>query len=125
MISEIINRNLSILYGKRMLLMNISLSAGLSGIQAASFKESVSADNIANSTTDGFEKYNVSQAESTNMSGVKISSISRTPNNGVESNTDLATEMVNQISNKNEFSGDLSVIKTQDKMTGALLDIMA
>lgn len=105
--------------------MNISLSAGLSGIQAASFKESVSADNIANATTDGFEKYNVSQTESTNMSGVKISSISRTTNNGVESNTDIAIKMVNQISNKNELSGDLSVIKTQDKMTGALLDIMA
>jgi flagellar basal body rod protein FlgC len=58
--------------------------------------------------------------------GVQISGLRQTPNpDPANSNTDLNKEMINQVQNKNELAADVSVLKTQDKMIGALLDIVA
>ena len=40
-------------------------------------------------------------------------------------NVDPEKEVVNQLVDKNEFKANLNVIKTQDKMLGDLLDILA
>lgn len=41
------------------------------------------------------------------------------------SNTDLATEMVGLITSQRGFEANLATIRTQDKMLGSLLDILA
>jgi flagellar hook protein FlgE len=49
-----------------------------------------------------------------------------TPNtHSQDSNTDLNKELVNQVINKNELAANVKVIQAQDKMMGALLDIIA
>jgi flagellar hook protein FlgE len=105
--------------------MNISFSSALSGIQTVIKREEISAANIANVNTSGFEKYSSSQTEKS-PAGVRIASISRTLNSeGDLSNTDLSQEMVNQLTNKNELRADAKVIHVQNEMVGALLDIIA
>ncbi|WP_374654286.1 flagellar basal body rod C-terminal domain-containing protein [Phenylobacterium sp.] len=53
-------------------------------------------------------------------------SASRVARMGVEGeNVDLASEVVEQISAKHQFSANLSVIRTAQDMTGELLDILA
>lgn len=53
-------------------------------------------------------------------------SASRVARMGVEGeNVDLASEVVEQISAKHQFSANLSVMRTAQDMTGELLDILA
>jgi flagellar basal body rod protein FlgG len=105
--------------------MQVALDAATSGIKTVIAREEVSANNVANISTRGFSQTDALQ---TNMSpaGVKISSLRTTPNSeSLDSNTDLTKEMVNQVINKNELAANVKVIQTQDKMMGALLDIIA
>ncbi|MFT4253298.1 MAG: flagellar basal body rod C-terminal domain-containing protein [Caulobacter sp.] len=44
---------------------------------------------------------------------------------GASAKTDLATERVEQISAKTDFSANAAVLRTADEMTGALLDLLA
>jgi flagellar hook protein FlgE len=103
--------------------MDVSFNASLSGLKTTQLREDISANNVANLNTPGFQ---ASQGIQTEMSpsGTRISAIVKTPNsNSADSNTDLATEMVNQQINKNDFAANAQVIKAKDKMLGALLDI--
>jgi flagellar hook protein FlgE len=105
--------------------MDISLSNALSGIQTVIKRQEVSAANVANVNTPGFEKYSANQTERS-AGGVRIANISRTLNSDSDrSNTDIAREMVNQMINKNELTANTKVIRAQNNMTGALLDIIA
>ena len=105
--------------------MQLSFDAATSGIKTVITREEVSANNVANISTRGFSQTDALQ---TNMSpvGVRISGLRSTPNTeSQDSNTDLTKEMVNQVINKNELAANVKVIQTQDKMMGALLDIIA
>jgi flagellar hook protein FlgE len=105
--------------------MDISFAAPVSAVQTVLKRQEVSADNIANVNTPGFEQYDVSQTDMS-PAGVRVDNLKRTLNPDSErSNTDLAKEAVEQIKNKNELAANVSVIKAQDKMVGALLDIIA
>jgi flagellar basal-body rod protein FlgC len=105
--------------------MNVSFAAPLSGIQTVLTRQDVSANNIANIDTPGFSQSDVSQTDMS-PAGVRVTSLKRTANLSTEnSNTDLAKEAVEQIQNKNELAANVNVIKVQDKMLGALLDIIA
>jgi hypothetical protein len=44
---------------------------------------------------------------------------------GADSDVDLGTEVVNQITAKQSFSANLGVLRTADEMMGDLLDIIA
>lgn len=103
--------------------MQVSFSTSLSGIQAAIKRQDVTAHNVANVNTPGYEQIDVMQKEKAG-GGVEISGLKRTPNPDKEhSNTDLAKEAVEQIQNKNSLKANVNAIKTQDKMLGALLDM--
>ncbi len=103
--------------------MNISSTAPLSGIKAAITRQSVSAHDIANINTDGFGQYTAYQTDM-RPSGTRISHISRELNSRpTPSNTDYATEAVEQKESLYNLKANSAVVKAQDRMIGALLDI--
>lgn len=106
-------------------IMQVSFNAAVSGIKTAITREDVSANNVANINTRGFSQTDALQTDMS-PAGVRISGLRRTLNTrSQDSNTDLAKEMVNQVVNKNDLTANVKVIQTQDKMMGALLDIIA
>jgi flagellar hook protein FlgE len=105
--------------------MNISSSASVSGMQAAIVQQSVSAHDVANINTDGFGQYTAHQTDM-KPAGTRVSNISRQPNSADNpSTTELATEAVEQKESLNNLKANSAVIKVQDRMMGALLDIFA
>lgn len=105
--------------------MNISSSSSVSGIQAAITRQSVSAHDIANINTDGFGQYTAHQSDM-KPAGTRVSHISRQPNSADNlSTTDFATEAIKQKESLNNLKANCAVIKVQDRMIGALLDIFA
>ena len=105
--------------------MDMSFAAAVSGVQTVIKRQEIAGHNVANVNTPGFEEMSAGQTEQFPV-GVRIGNLTRTPNPDAEhSNTDLAKEAVIQLQNKNELAADVSVIKVQDKMVGALLDIIA
>jgi flagellar hook protein FlgE len=105
--------------------MDISLNAAASGMQAAMARQNVTAHNIANAVTPGFEQMNSQQAE-TPPAGVRITGYTRTPNPSPDtSGTDLAQQMVNLKINQNDFTANTKVFKVKDKMIGEAIDLIA
>ncbi|HET6248272.1 MAG TPA: flagellar basal body protein [Tepidisphaeraceae bacterium] len=101
----------------------------LSGLQAAQTQLNVTANNVANLDTPG---YQAQRADLVDLSpaGVAVSGISRdqTPgpvqSDGTQgSNVDLATEMVNLTRGQLLYSANAAVLRVGQKMTGALLDM--
>jgi flagellar hook protein FlgE len=105
--------------------MDISLNAAVSGMQAATTRQGVTAHNIANAVTPGFEQMNTQQAE-TPPAGVRITGYTRTPNpNPSTSGTDLAQQMVNLKVNNDDFTANTKVFKVKDRMVGEAIDLIA
>lgn len=105
--------------------MNISASSSVSGMQAAITRQAVSSHDVANINTEGFGQYTPYQTD-TSPSGTRTSYIRRESNSAeAPSNTDLATEAVEQKESLANLKANSTVMRVQDKMTGALLDIFA
>ena len=105
--------------------MGISLDASTSGINAALLRQDVSANNIANVNTQGYEQITAYQTD-TAPAGTRISHLSRTPNSpDMPSNTDLAKEVGEEKNNKAALQADARVIKVKDSMLKSVLDIFA
>lgn len=105
--------------------MAISFDASVSGLQAAMLRQDVTANNVANINTRGFEQASAYQTDMLSQ-GTGISHIIKTPNNpSADSNTDLVKEVKEQKINKAAFQADLNVIKVKDRMMGTLLDMFA
>ena len=105
--------------------MELSSISAVSGIQTVIKRQEAAAANISNVNTPGFEYYTVNQMEKPSA-GVRVSGVSRTFNSEPDrSNTDLAREMTDMVRNKNELVANVKVIRAQDEMAGALLDIIA
>ncbi len=105
-----------------------SLGAGLSGMQGYQNALTVSANNVANSLTNGFAPQQA-QFSSTATGGVNVTS---QPNPGTApasasapSGTNLTDEMVNQVIYKAGFEANAQVVKTSDQMLGSLIDTKA
>jgi flagellar hook protein FlgE len=97
--------------------MAISFDASVSGMQAATLRQDVTANNVANINTQGFDML---------PQGTRVSHLVKTPNTpSGDSNTDLVKEVKEQKINKAAFQADLNVIKVQDRMMGTLLDMFA
>lgn len=98
-----------------------ALGAGLSAMQGYQRALDVSANNVANGLTTGYQARQPSFSESAPAgSGV---SVSAAPGNG--QGTDLTTEMVGQQIYKAGFQASAKVIKTADDMLGSLIDTHA
>lgn len=91
----------------------------LSGMNAAQNRLHASAHNIANLSTNGFTRQEVSQG--TAIGGGTLTTFV----NAGASGSSLETDMVQQLEAKNAFLANLSVFKTSDAMLGNLLDIQA
>ena len=101
--------------------MNIGNS--VSSIVAHEGLTNAGAHNIANSNTRGFERLKTDINE--NAAGGVEASYQKEPNNTPYSNTDLAKAMTNQIIAGYAVGANGTAIKTQDEITGTLLDIYA
>ncbi len=110
------------------------LYSAVSGINAALKKQAVSANNVANSNTDGF-KSSVASTQENEHGGVKVT-ISRGSEPGAVydngygtvaeySNVNYAREAVDQGSARNLFAANLAALKTQEEMSESLIDILA
>ena len=102
--------------------MNITASTSsiaISGLQAAQTRLQVSAHNVANSQTEGYQSLQVEQ--STQSGGGTATQVTRSsqPSAGLEG------DVVAQLQAKNAFLANLSVFKTQDAVLGTLLNTQA
>lgn len=107
-------------------------------LQAIGVSQQVAANNVANMNTNGFHSSRVDYATGPDGRGVRVQDIVENSAAGplvpdyvdgeptlVEgSNTDLATEMVQMIQNETSFEANVAALRTENTMTGALLDLM-
>ena len=98
--------------------MNVT-SIALSGVQAASTRLDAAANNIANSQTPGFRRDQVVQ-QTQESEGV-LTVVGKAQEVGA----DLAADLVEQMQASATYKANLRSIRTQEEMTGSLLDIRA
>jgi flagellar hook protein FlgE len=91
-------------------------SIALSGLSAAQGALQVSANNIANSSTERFRREQLVQT-SREGGGVDTKVVQ-----AAEPGSALEADVVAQLQAKNAFLANLAVFKTSNQMTGALLD---
>lgn len=126
----------------------IEFNANAGAMRAIATAMQVTAHNVANVNTEEFKASRATLEEVPHQGGARIQEIRKTTTPGslvsvdkpvanqagelvqartmVESsNTDVAREMVNMISNRNAFSANTAVIRTKDDMIGGLLDEIA
>jgi flagellar basal body rod protein FlgG len=110
------------------------VNLSLSGIHAAFDILNVSANNVANSNSDGFKKDTVKLSEGRDGGVTTTVEKSSTPGPLYQSttgtlieasNVDLAEEMVAQMSSSHLLSANIAAYKTADEMHSALLDLFA
>ncbi len=115
-------------------------------LQAISYSQQVTANNVANMSTSGFHSSRVEFETGPNGQGVQVQDISENTSAGplvpggeyvepdegrryeemlVEgSNTDLATEMVQMIENDHAFAANAAALHTSMDMTGVIINMM-
>ncbi len=113
-----------------------ALYAAASALDAFSTAQAVTANNIANVNTDGFDPSRTVLEDRPDRGGTAVQDISAPeaqgplvpgsgpgPDGFVEgSATDLVVETVALIENQRGFEANAVVVRTQDEMLGALLD---
>lgn len=117
-------------------MVSTAYNAALSGMQAASLQLKVSANNIANSNTDGFQKQQVVTQAGTYGVEVKVEKIGATGSqNNLDNNigkimterssVDVVEELIEMKAAKNLFEANLKALYTQSNLLGRILDVMA
>lgn len=99
-------------------------SISLSGLNAASLGLGVTANNVANANSDGYQAKRL-DLEDQSEGGVKASQTvaSQEPTVPGGSNVDYATEMTNAMTQSTAYTANLQVMKTEDQMLGQFLDM--
>ncbi len=97
-----------------------SSSISLSGMSAATTRMRNSAHNVANLQTEGFRNHRTHQVSS-HGGGVRAS----TRVDSEPQPVDYAHEVVEQVRARTDFRANLRTLKTELKMRGDLLDILA
>jgi flagellar basal-body rod protein FlgC len=105
------------------------MGTALSGIKAFERKLAVTAHNVANWNTEGFEKHRV-RMEEASPSGVraKIDRVDAAGTRNGEtrkaSHVDLGGEMGSLITARRGYSANLKTLQTWDEMTEAVVDLI-
>lgn len=99
--------------------MNSLSSIALSGMHAASVQLGVSANNIANQFTPGFQRQVVDP--SALAGGGVDAQVATSPTPG----TDTAADLVNELSATYAFKANAKLIQADKSMLGTLLDLSA
>jgi len=111
--------------------MSYSVNTNVSALQAFSRQIQVSANNVANSLTDDFKASRALNSEGGD--GQVTTVISTNESQGPLatdgslkelSNTDIATEMVQQISAQLGFEANTKPIQTWNETVGTLIDVL-
>ena len=98
-------------------------NAALSGMRTWQLRQDVSANDIANVNTPGYSQKIPVQTEA--RPGSQISAISAESNRSPDfSNTDLATELIEQKMSVQGYGANAKVMKVQDRMTQTLIDMI-
>jgi flagellar basal-body rod protein FlgC len=103
----------------------------LSAMDSLGVSQQVSANNIANVSTEGFKASSVALESGPEGQGVLVSAIRESTNvgpmvDGAEmSNTDIGTEMVDMILTGHAFSANAAAVRVSEEMTGHLLNMIA
>lgn len=111
-----------------------AINTSITAIFASAELLNVSAHNVANSNTDGFDRLNATVNEGKN--GGVVVTIGENEQVGptyqvqtlaepAPSNTDYAEESVDQIMAENMFKANLAVIETINEMEESIIDILA
>lgn len=108
--------------------MVFGLNAGLSGMRLNADRIRVTANNIANMNTPGFQAGapGVSAEPASNENALETragDSGASTPDLPEPSNVDLAKEMANLIIAKHGYTANIKTVKTADELLGTLLNI--
>jgi flagellar basal-body rod protein FlgC len=115
--------------------MSVIAGIALSGLRALDKKMEVTANNVANAQTDGFKKDRV-EFQETYPAGVKVT-LSKPDEQGAvvtdeccgelkeTANVSLEEAMVDLITTPFQYKLNLQVLKTEDEMVKALIDIKA
>ncbi len=116
--------------------MSLSIQNDASALQAFSKQISVSANNIANSLSDNFKSSRAINTGGTDKQVTTTITQSKTAGPLVEdplkndgslkevSNTDIAEEMVQQISAQHGFNANAKTIQTYENTIGSLFDVI-
>jgi flagellar hook protein FlgE len=101
------------------------INASISGMQTAAKRHNITASNIANLQTEGYQAKRAINGDSP-TGGVDIVEIqtSEAPTPPGSSNVDLTTEVTNQIVDKNTYEANATMLKAQNDTLGTLLDIL-
>jgi flagellar hook-associated protein FlgK len=91
-------------------------SIASSGLRAVQLQLDSSAHNIANMNTPGFRRQMVAQQEAPNQGGVRAS-LERAQEEGAS----LEADVVGQMAVTYAFKANVLVLKTEERMKGALL----
>jgi len=102
----------------------MQISSSVSAIKASSLRMDISAHDVANINTPGFSQSRPIQTSQ--KPGTEISSIQKIESNTQEfSATELAEETIERIKSEKDLAANASVIKTQDKMLGEVINLLA
>ena len=115
-------------------MVSTAYNAALSGLQAASQQLRASANNMANSDTDGYQKQRVTTQAGTYGVEVKVEKVGATEASinvadnlekvaDQPSNVDLTDELVEMKAAKNLLEANVKSLQTQENMLGRILDI--
>jgi flagellar hook protein FlgE len=116
--------------------MSLSIQSNASALQAFSKKISVSANNIANSLTDEFKSSRAINTEGADKQVATTITKSKSSGPMVEdplkndgslkelSNTDIAEELVQQISAQHGFNANAKTIQMYEETVGSLFDVI-
>lgn len=112
-----------------------ALDAAASALDAFSTVQAVSANNVANMNTEGFDPSRVILEDRPDQGGVAVQDIRREDVQGPMvpsavpgttyaegSGTDLAQEIVLSMANERAFEAAATVVRTADEMLGTFLD---
>ncbi len=102
----------------------MNISNNIASLQANQTFLNTTANNIANVNTDGFIPQDTRIENQTAQTPTATTRMAD-DNGSLQSQTDLAKEIPDQIVSGGVAEANVSAIKTQDEMMGTLLDIKA
>ncbi len=108
----------------------MNINANISAMDALGSAYQVTANNVANVNTDGFQASRANLESGPEGDGVRVSSITTDTTPGAmfegreTSNVDTASEMVGMITTENAYAANAAVIHAGDQTTGYLLDML-
>ena len=126
--------------------MTDAISSATSALGALSTSMAVTANNVANADTDGYQSRDARLATGPDGHGVQVADIARdtspgsllpeamtsqNPSDAVPndpllaetSNVDLVRQVVSMMETSRAFEANTTVIRTEDQMAGSLLDM--